>query len=121
MDLDAVTLAQLRSTLQHLLHDSDVEPGLSAEDAVQVTDELVTNALRHGLPPRTCAVTLSHGPRLRVEVSDTSPEAPRFRAPDDTGGLGLVLVDQMSTAWGIDRHPGGKTVWAELTSSPDEH
>jgi hypothetical protein len=34
--------------------------------------------------------------------------------PLEPGGYGLVLVDRMSSRWGIDRSPGSTTVWFEL-------
>ncbi|WP_195098971.1 ATP-binding protein [Nocardia blacklockiae] len=120
LDLDAITPAQLRSRLQALL-DGDRGPrvpGLPVADAIQVADELVSNALRHGLPPRTCTVTLSPEPRLLIEVTDSSPDLPHIRPADDSGGLGLLLIDQMSAAWGCLRDDDGKTVWAELVADP---
>jgi len=34
--------------------------------------------------------------------------------PLEPGGYGLLLVDRMSSRWGIDRSPGSTTVWFEL-------
>ena len=89
--------------------------GITVDDAVQVTDELVSNAHQHGDTPRECRINLiNHGRRLRVEVDDTSPHPPRIRTPDRTGGRGLILVGQLASAWGVHHHAGHKTVWAEL-------
>ncbi|WP_280330784.1 ATP-binding protein [Nocardia wallacei] len=103
----------MRSLVQELLADCEE---LSTADVVQITDELASNALRHAAAPRTCTIILSDGPRLRIEVADASPIDPRFRSPDATGGLGLVLVAQMSSAWGVIHHGDRKIVWAELTA-----
>ena len=66
--------------------------------------------------PVVCRLALlDEGRRLRVEVDDAAPEEPRFRRPDQTGGRGLVLVDQLATAWGVRRYPRHKTVWADVT------
>lgn len=89
--------------------------GIPVDDAVQVTDELVSNAHQHGHTPRYCRVALiNHGRRLRVEVDDTSPHPPRIRTPDRFGGRGLILVDRLASTWGVQHHPDHKTVWAEL-------
>lgn len=84
------------------------------EDAILVADELVTNALQHAAAPRRCRISLT-GEQLRIEVDDAAPDRdPLPKAPDRTGGRGLVLVDQLTSAWGVEHHPDGKTVWAEV-------
>jgi anti-sigma regulatory factor (Ser/Thr protein kinase) len=85
--------------------------------------ELVTNAVRHGGAGRgeRVDVTLdSSGDGLRVAVTDPGAgfdwrgrEAGRALAE---GGYGLLLVDQMATAWGIERRTGSTTVWFELAA-----
>lgn len=104
----------MRGLVQELLAGCHGE--LPTADAVQIADELASNALRHGSAPRTCTITLSAGPRLRIEVADASPIDPRVRPADETGGLGLVLVDQMSAAWGVIHRGNHKIVWAELVA-----
>jgi hypothetical protein len=46
----------------------------------------------------------------------------REQSPDATTGRGLLLVDALADAWGVDRGDGladvGKTVWVELALSP---
>ncbi|MGV9822220.1 ATP-binding protein [Nocardia xishanensis] len=52
-------------------------------DAVQVFDELVSNACRHRAAPRRCQVSLHRGrARLRIEVDDAGPGAPWLRTAD---------------------------------------
>jgi hypothetical protein len=73
------------------------------------------SATRHATAPRVCRLSLiDQGRCLRIEVDDGSPEPPRMRTPDRHGGRGLVLVDRLASAWGVDQHGRGKTVWAEL-------
>ncbi len=55
---------------------------------------------------------------MRIEVDDTGPGAPRLRAPDDTSGRGMILVDRLATTWTCTRHLDHKTVWAELALQP---
>jgi hypothetical protein len=32
------------------------------------------------------------------------------------GGVGLLVVERVSTAWGVAPFPGGKTVWASIAA-----
>src|SRR2546423_1046990 len=83
-DLDDVSPSDIRQVLRTLLDGRD---GMVVDDAVLVTDELVTNALRHGGPPRSCRLLLvDGGTTLRIEVDDSTTTPPRFREPDSTGG-----------------------------------
>jgi anti-sigma regulatory factor (Ser/Thr protein kinase) len=91
------------------------------EDALLLTTELVTNSVLHAGIDETCAVELhvaSDPDLLRVSVTDSGGDTrPRVQEPDVTipGGLGLFLVDQISTEWGVEQLPGGATqVWFEL-------
>lgn len=86
-----------------------------------VVNELVDNAVRHA---RTAAaLTLERGPRgLRIAVRDTASSDGLSRSADhstDTRrrGRGLELVARLSTAWGVEMHPVGKTVWAEIVQA----
>ncbi|MEU6347318.1 SpoIIE family protein phosphatase [Streptomyces sp. NPDC046977] len=87
------------------------------EDAVHVTElvvsELVTNAIRHGSPPVQLRVIRDRS--LICEVSDGSNTAPHLRRArsDDEGGRGLLLVAQLTQAWGTRQAATGKTIWAE--------
>jgi serine phosphatase RsbU (regulator of sigma subunit)/PAS domain-containing protein/anti-sigma regulatory factor (Ser/Thr protein kinase) len=78
-----------------------------------IVSELVTNALRYGLPP--VRVRLLHGRCLICEVSDGSGTSPRLRraATTDEGGRGLFLVAQFAQRWGTRYTTRGKVIWAE--------
>jgi hypothetical protein len=57
---------------------------------------------------------------LRIEVCDqgpgfTRPDAPRTRA--DGGGNGLMLLDRLSSAWGVSGDDG-TCVWFERALAP---
>ena len=87
-----------------------------ADDAALVAAELLANAVQHGLPPVTVCVRGADG-RLLLEVRDGSSRSPVLPAPSTSNmtGRGLVLVEALTTEWGVRREPdGGKTVWCEL-------
>jgi hypothetical protein len=58
------------------------------------------------------------GHRLRVEVRDDDPSPPvrRPRDPLATTGRGLLLVNELASAWGSQPAGRGKVVWFELES-----
>lgn len=119
LDIDTISSAQVRSIVRELLARQDA--GLVA-DAVQVTDELVSNAHRHGRSPRVCRLfLLEHRRCLRIEVDDNDEAEPAIRTPDRSGGLGMVLIDRLTTSWGVASDGGGKTVWAELSTTTVPH
>jgi anti-sigma regulatory factor (Ser/Thr protein kinase) len=87
------------------------------ENALLVVSELVTNAVVHAASPAVVYLR-ARGAVLRIEVADRgagSPE-PRSPAPEVAGGRGLLLVDALADAWGIDPLDEGKVVWAELSA-----
>jgi anti-sigma regulatory factor (Ser/Thr protein kinase) len=81
--------------------------------------ELVANVVTHVGAPMTLRVR--RGPStMRVEIDDPSPEVPVVRHPDsaDEHGRGVLLVDRLANAWGVESHrDDGKTVWFELDVS----
>ncbi|MDQ0577986.1 ATP-binding protein [Streptomyces rishiriensis] len=86
-----------------------------------LVSELITNAIRHGAGPPLIRLTWN-GRLLRIAVSDDSDRWPRMRATErsEPGGFGMQLLEQLAQRWGVTpRHPG-KTVWADLSSAPEE-
>ena len=85
--------------------------------AMLLASELITNALEHGSGTITLLVT--HGPdRVRVDVTDESPLQPssRVAGPDEEGGRGLLIVEHLASAWGMELLGQGraKSVWFTL-------
>jgi len=87
-----------------------------------LVSELVTNAVRHaGMVKETdvIKVHVAVAPeRTRIEVCDRGPGfdpgTPRVRSFEaGGGGLGLVLLDRMSTTWGVSADDD-VCVWAEF-------
>jgi hypothetical protein len=96
-----------------------------ADVAELVVSELVTNALRHGVPS-ACQLVSQHCVRLRLlaqapfvmcMVTDPGADIPVLResGPTSESGRGLNVVECCSVRWGwhlLD--DGGKVVWALL-------
>jgi hypothetical protein len=104
---------------------------LCCEDASSVVTELMTNALRHGLPQLirdgadqpACPIRLGladAGAYVICAVADPSPQQPAPRQPDwhDEAGRGLLVVAALSDLWGCAIAPSGqgKVVWAALAA-----
>ncbi|MDX2699517.1 ATP-binding protein [Streptomyces ipomoeae] len=104
------------------------------DDICLVVSELVTNALRHGLPTAAGAGPAQEPPvrlhlmrwteRLVCAVRDPSHDSPVARDSDDfsaESGRGLFLVESFADSWGW--HPlagtlSGKVVWALFRVPP---
>ena len=55
---------------------------------------------------------------VRVEITDPDDRLPSMAAPDPDalGGRGLIIVNGLASAWGVEpTTKGGKTVWFELS------
>ncbi|MFD7232818.1 SpoIIE family protein phosphatase [Streptomyces sp. NPDC059881] len=106
------------SQARRLVADQLTEWNLDEEGFVTelVVSELVTNAIRYAAPP--IELRLIYDRNLICEVSDASSTAPHLRRARtyDEGGRGLLLVAQLTQAWGTRYGNGtGKTIWAEQT------
>lgn len=93
-------------------------PEASLDDAVLIASELVTNSAQHGDSDWIEVLVVVRGELLRVEVSDQSTRSIRPRTPGHDGGWGLAIVSELATRWGVERKPGGKTIWFELDLDP---
>jgi hypothetical protein len=76
----------------------------------------ITNSVLHARTP-VHFVVRELGRRLRVEVTDDDPTLPVARDPDPLTptGRGLLLIDRLSSSWGVDGRPDGKTLWFEVS------
>jgi hypothetical protein len=99
-----------------------------SDDAVIIVSELVTNAIRYGLPSGRGAADehpirltlVRHGCLVVCIVADASREEPLMREPGDAAesGRGLHVIEALSRMWGSTALPGaGKAVWAALSAS----
>jgi anti-sigma regulatory factor (Ser/Thr protein kinase) len=96
-----------------------------AEVAELVVSELITNALRHGIPSARARLgdhpvrvrLLAQSPFVMCMVTDPGPDIPVLKASGTAAesGRGLTVVEACSVRWGwhlLDE--GGKVVWALL-------
>ncbi len=103
-------------------------------DAAAVVTELLTNALRHAVPPLLEDSAASHawpirlgladpGPYVICAVADPSTDVPVPRRADwqDEAGRGLLVVASLSDQWGYCTAPDyhGKVVWAAFATTSD--
>jgi anti-sigma regulatory factor (Ser/Thr protein kinase) len=111
---EAGSVAQARDWVETFL---GRVPGAAVicDDAVLIVSELVTNSLRHGLGEVVIRASTEDA-TLAMSVTDSGEELPVLREvlPDRVGGVGLQIVERLSTAWGVAPFPGGKTVWVTL-------
>ncbi|MER5996618.1 SpoIIE family protein phosphatase [Streptomyces viridosporus] len=86
-----------------------------------ILSELITNAIRYGVPPVTVRLLRHHV--LICEVRDASSTAPRVvqAAEFDEGGRGLFLVAQLADRWGVRYTRHGKVIWTEQSLPQDQH
>jgi anti-sigma regulatory factor (Ser/Thr protein kinase) len=89
-----------------------------------LTCELVNNAVRHGGAGEDEVIELElaalDAERVRVQVSDPGvgfEHMPRHAPLDEEGGWGLVLIESMAEAWGVEQGDGTR-VWFELAPQP---
>ncbi|MBW3613801.1 MAG: ATP-binding protein [Actinobacteria bacterium] len=99
--------------------DSVAAAGVPAEDALVLANELVTNVVLHARTEFVVRMAVTED-SIRVAVTDQNSRLPmRANAPlDATSGRGLSIVAAVAERWGVDPHPGGKTVWFELACHP---
>ncbi|MEV8566747.1 SpoIIE family protein phosphatase [Streptomyces sp. NPDC051322] len=90
-----------------------------SDTAELLASELATNALLHTEGRATLtARPVSDGRRvLRLAVTDTSSASPQRRAAPalSTSGRGLMLLEELASAWGVEPQGSGKTVWCEIS------
>lgn len=92
----------------------DLEYSGDIGDVALALSELVTNAVMHA--GGATRITVSYAEhRLRIEVEDNDRRRPHQRVDrGEPGGLGLVVVDNLSERWGSRSIATGKVVWAVL-------
>ena len=108
---DATAPGEARAFVTAQLEATPLPHGVTVDDVVLVTSELVTNAVQAG--GTTLEVELLASPqRIELVVTDDGPGWPaRTDASEtDTSGRGLRIVDHLAHIWDAVRRPQGKAV-----------
>ncbi|KMO93471.1 ATP-binding protein [Streptomyces roseus] len=111
-----LSCAQARETARASLAGVDL-PAAGVDDVLTVVTEMISNARRHGGGATAFQVTARSG-IVTVEVRDRSTVPPRIKpwAPNEPGGFGWRLVNQLATT-DVRIHNDGKTVTATLNAA----
>ncbi|MEV0174336.1 SpoIIE family protein phosphatase [Streptomyces sp. NPDC050803] len=114
-----------RQQLRELLHDWSSPD--QVDSAVLLLSETLTNVLVHTDADALLLAEVHGEPgvrRMRVEVTDTSDDLPHKRRPGElaSSGRGLMLIELLADAWGVDPRGEGKSIWFELdeTAAADD-
>ncbi|MEU4085682.1 SpoIIE family protein phosphatase [Streptomyces aureus] len=115
-------IADARQQVRELLHDWASADQL--DSAVLLVSEMVTNVLVHTDADALLVAEVAGEPggrRMRIEVTDGSDDLPHRRHPGElaSSGRGLVLVEMLADAWGVDPRGEGKSIWFEFCEKPD--
>ncbi|MEU3241222.1 MULTISPECIES: ATP-binding SpoIIE family protein phosphatase [unclassified Streptomyces] len=119
-------IADARQQVRELLHDWASED--QRDSAVLLVSEILTNVLVHTDHDALLVAEVTGDPgdrRMRVEVTDASDDLPHRRHPGElaSSGRGLVLVEILAEAWGVDPRGQGKSIWFAFyessTTRPD--
>jgi anti-sigma regulatory factor (Ser/Thr protein kinase) len=113
---DVTTPAAARRFVRAALESVEADP-VVIDTAELLTDELVTNAIVHAGCKAHLFIRALKGV-VRVEITDPDDRLPAMAAPDPDAlnGRGLIIVNGLASAWGVERTTeGGKTVWFELS------
>ena len=118
---DPEGLAEARSALRQAL----TAWGLAelADDVELAAGELLVNVLLHteGGAVLTLEVLPEPVRRVRLSVQDRSSVWPHRRSPGEaaTSGRGLLMIEALADAWGVEPRGDGKAVWCEFGPAAD--
>ncbi|MET9296501.1 SpoIIE family protein phosphatase [Streptomyces sp. NPDC003077] len=116
-------IAEARRQVRDVLHDW-ADPD-QVDSAVLMVSEMVTNVLTHtdGDALLVAEITGEMGSRrIHVDVADSSDELPHRRSPGEmaSSGRGLVLLELLAGAWGVEPRGDGKSTWFEMYEDAGE-
>ncbi|MEU5366261.1 SpoIIE family protein phosphatase [Streptomyces sp. NPDC005925] len=113
-------IAAGRQQLRELLHDWACPE--QVDSAVLLLSEMLTNVLVHTDNDALMLAEISGETgrrRIRIEVTDSSDNLPHLRRPGElaSSGRGLLLIEVLAHAWGVEPRGQGKSIWFELHES----
>ena len=107
-------------TARDVVKDAVAELGARAADARIIASELVANSVRHSDAPPARPIELEvecEDDFVKIEVCDAGSgyqrDVVKRRPAGHDGGFGLLLVAELSDAWGVTGN-GGTCAWALL-------
>jgi anti-sigma regulatory factor (Ser/Thr protein kinase) len=116
---DPAEIARARTLVGSSLRSWGLEDEASALELA--VSELVTNAFVHGHGDILVHLRADGGV-VRLDVSDKGGDAPvpavREVRSGERGGWGLLLLDELSDAWGAVTGPSETRVWMVKAASP---
>ncbi|GAA1003547.1 ATP-binding protein [Streptomyces thermogriseus] len=90
----------------------------TCETAALVISELVTNAVVHTASNQIVCELQDGKDLVRIAVRDEGcapgEPHPSPKLPEEEHGRGLLLVDALCRAWGVQEYDSGLVVWAEV-------
>jgi DNA-binding NarL/FixJ family response regulator len=94
------------------------DPAVLADVELLIT-ELVTNGVQHAASDVDVRIAVG-ATTVRVEIGDRSPVEPvaRVTKPNEPGGRGMHIVEQVASRWGVEIRRTGKCVWFEVPRAP---
>ncbi|MGW3203884.1 SpoIIE family protein phosphatase [Streptomyces sp. NPDC001135] len=115
-------IAEARRHLRELLH--DWAGADQVDSAVLLVSEMVTNVLVHTDADALLLAEVTGeaaARRLRVQVTDAGDDLPHKRRPGElaSSGRGLMLIELLADAWGVNPRGEGKSIWFELYESAE--
>ncbi|CAM5362805.1 MULTISPECIES: SpoIIE family protein phosphatase [Streptomyces] len=115
-------IAVARRLLRELLH--DWASADQVDSAVLLLSEMLTNVLVHTDTDALLVAEVTgedDDRRMRVEVTDAGDDLPHKRRPGElaSSGRGLMLIELLAHAWGVDPRGEGKSIWFELYESEE--
>lgn len=110
--MELIDITRARHEVMARLFDSQYSGDIG--DVALALSELVTNAVIHAGGATKITVSCAAN-RIRIEVQDDDPRRPYQRVDrGEPGGLGLVIVEDLSERWGSRSIATGKVVWAVM-------
>ncbi|MCW2777848.1 MAG: hypothetical protein JWN17_1573 [Frankiales bacterium] len=90
--------------------------GAHADTVALLVSEVAGNAVLHAYGQEVAVRVLLRASRLRVEVWDGSPRLPLPRGASERAenGRGLLILEALAAAWGVEARSDGKILWFEL-------
>jgi len=115
---DPGTVISVRHFVREYLEPLDRD---TVEDCVLLVSEVATNVVQHARTVYEVRV-IQEGDWARVEVADGSGVLPAVRdlAEDGDRGRGLLLLQRLSSAWGVEERTTGKCVWFEVVGGSSQ-